>query len=141
MQIALPLRQHFIQDNVLWSEEGHRLSWRMMLRTKSGSTQFIVVDKGTGERTTINKGDHLSKKQFRTVSTKPDAIWQFAQHLKRFYAAQGKDIAVYVKSRIRINGRSYQKFIDPEVDIAAVPWNYFGHSEWLLDSGDYLEKE
>ena len=30
IQIALPLRQHVFTDNVLWTEEGHRLSWRMM---------------------------------------------------------------------------------------------------------------
>ncbi|MEO8934257.1 MAG: HTTM domain-containing protein, partial [Xanthomarina sp.] len=29
IQIALPLRHHFIEGNVLWTEEGHRLSWRM----------------------------------------------------------------------------------------------------------------
>ena len=34
IQIALPLRHWFFQDDVLWTEEGHRLSWRMMLRGK-----------------------------------------------------------------------------------------------------------
>ena len=34
IQLALPLRHWFIQDDVLWTEEGHRLSWRMMLRAK-----------------------------------------------------------------------------------------------------------
>ena len=36
LQVALPLRHHFIQGDVLWTEEGHRMSWRMMLRSRSG---------------------------------------------------------------------------------------------------------
>ena len=44
VQLALPLRHHFIQGDVLWTEEGHRLSWRMMLRTRQGSIQFFITD-------------------------------------------------------------------------------------------------
>ncbi|NCT18987.1 MAG: HTTM domain-containing protein, partial [Flavobacteriia bacterium] len=47
VQIALPLRHWAIEDTVLWTEEGHRLSWRMMLRSKSGSARVHVVDKKT----------------------------------------------------------------------------------------------
>ena len=36
-QIGLPIRHWMIQDDVLWTEEGHRMSWRMMLRSKSGT--------------------------------------------------------------------------------------------------------
>jgi len=46
-QIVLPSRHWLIEDHVLWSEEGHRLSWRMMLRTKSGSSHFTILDKAT----------------------------------------------------------------------------------------------
>ena len=48
IQIALPLRHYFIEDDVLWTEEGHRLSWRMMLRIKSGYTTYRVENKDTG---------------------------------------------------------------------------------------------
>ena len=65
LQLALPLRHHFIQDNVLWTEEGHRLSWRMMLRTKSARTSFIIVDKATNVETKIKLKDYLTKKQIR----------------------------------------------------------------------------
>ena len=36
LQLILPLRHHIIKDDVLWTEEGHRLSWRMMLRSRGG---------------------------------------------------------------------------------------------------------
>lgn len=47
VQLALPLRHHFIPGDVLWTEEGHRLSWRMMLRSRQGAVRFRVVDKAT----------------------------------------------------------------------------------------------
>ena len=34
IQLLLPIRHYFIKDDVLWTEEGHRLSWRMMLRSR-----------------------------------------------------------------------------------------------------------
>ncbi len=141
LQIGLPSRHRFINDDVLWNEEGHRLSWRMMLRTKNGSTHFFVVDKETKKRTTVNLKDYLSKRQLRTIRTKPDVIWQFAQRLKKEYAAKGQDIAVFVNCRVKVNHRKYQLLIDPKVDLASVSWNYWGHSDWVLDSGDYLKEE
>lgn len=139
IQFALPLRHHFITDNVLWTEEGHRLSWRMMLRTKSGSIGFSVVDKATKKRTVVRLKDYLTRKQMRTIQTKPDVIWQFAQRLKKEYAAQGVEIEVYASCNIKVNGRKFKRLIDPKADLAAVSWNYFRHSEWLLDSEEYLE--
>ncbi|NRA93236.1 MAG: HTTM domain-containing protein, partial [Psychroserpens sp.] len=96
VQIGLPLRQHLFEDNVLWTEEGHRMSWRMMLRTKRSYASFRVVDKATQKTIRINLNDYLTKKQQKPVSSKPDFIWQFAQRLKKEYAEKGQDVAVYV---------------------------------------------
>jgi vitamin K-dependent gamma-carboxylase len=139
VQIGLPLRQHFIQDNVLWSEEGHRLSWRMMLRSKGGTVTFTVKDKATGKRTTLDHKEYLTKNQQRNIRSKPDVIWQFAQYIKQLKKTEGQDVAVYVKCRIRINGRKSQELIDPGVDLASVDWNWFSHNPWVLDSDGYLD--
>lgn len=134
IQIALPLRHHFITDDVLWTEEGHRLSWRMMLRTKNGIASFRVVDKKTGKVTMVNLEDYLTKKQRRSVKTKPDVIWQFAQRLKQEYAQKDQDVAVYASVFVSVNGRPKKQLIDPEVDLASVKWNPFKHSDWILPS-------
>lgn len=134
VQIVLPLRHWFFTDNVLWTEEGHRMSWRMMLRARSGVAVYTVVDKETGERIRIDKEDYLTEKQARSASSKPDIIWQFAQHLKDEFAKEGKDVAVYVDGRISINGRPYKPFIDPSVDLAAEKWHHFSHHHWILPS-------
>ncbi|MFV9551675.1 HTTM domain-containing protein [Algibacter sp. PT7-4] len=132
IQIGLPLRHHFIKDNVLWTEEGHRLSWRMMLRVKSGNTTYWVENKDTGKRTAINLSQYLSNKQKRSASTKPDVMWQFAQHLKQKFKANGQDVAVYIKSKISINGKPYKTFINPDIDIASTEWTVFKHCDWIL---------
>jgi uncharacterized membrane protein YphA (DoxX/SURF4 family) len=133
-QLLLPLRHHLIEDNVLWTEEGHRMAWRMMLRTKAGSTTYKVVDKATNEVVQINLNDYLTKKQQRGATTKPDFIWQFAQRLKKEYAKQGKDVMVFVSAFVSVNGRPYKQLVNPEIDLASVPWSHFKHSDWLLPS-------
>jgi hypothetical protein len=135
VQLALPVRHWFFKDDVLWTEEGHRLSWRMMLRSKSGRIQFKVVDKARPQDTIlVQTSKYLSPKQQRAVSTKPDMIWQFAQHLEEEFELTGKEVEIYVDSKVSVNGRSYQPFIDPNVDLAAKKWDHFGHHDWILPS-------
>jgi len=132
IQMALPLRQHFIEDNVLWTEEGHRLSWRMMLRSKRGYATYKVMDKKTKTTQTINLDHYLSRKQKNIACTKPDVIWQFAQRLKRDFKEKGQDISVFVDCKISVNGRPFKTLVDPNVDIANVKWDAFKHNDWLL---------
>lgn len=133
-QIALPLRHWSIEDDVLWTEEGHRMSWRMMLRTKGGYIRFKVVDKNTGDAEFIDPKKRLSKKQNRMIGAKPDVIWQFAQRLKKEYASQGKEVAIYAFGKVKVNRKPYKTLIDSEVDLAAEKWSHFKHHYWILSS-------
>ncbi len=139
IMFLLPLRHWIIEDDVLWTEEGHRLSWRMMLRSRSGLTTFYVVNKEDGKRERVRLDDYLSEKQRRSVQTKPDFIWQFAQKLKKIHTDKGEDIQVFVTSKVSINGRSFKPFINPEVDLAAEEWSHFKHHYWILPSPLYLD--
>lgn len=134
IQLALPVRHWFIPGDVLWTEEGHRLSWRMMLRSRSGYSTFKVVDKNTGEKTIINKKQYLTPSQITATATQPDMIWQFAQRLKKEYQEKGREVEIYVDARVGINGRLPDVFIKPEVNLAEMKWNYFGHNDWIMPS-------
>jgi hypothetical protein len=134
IQLALPIRHHFIKDDVLWTEEGHRLSWRMMLRSRTGITTFQIVNHTSGNSYLVNLDDYLSRGQKSKIKSYPDFMWQFAQRLKREYAEKGEDISVFVNSRVSVNGKPYQEFIDPKIDLGSVSWNYFGHNDWILPS-------
>jgi len=121
IQLILPIRHHFIKDDVLWTEEGHRLSWRMMLRSRYGRIKLKTVNKKTGVSKNIKISDYLSKKQARRIGGYPDFIWQF--------------IAVYATlSKVSINGKPYQNFIAKDVDLANEVWNPYKHHEWILPS-------
>jgi hypothetical protein len=141
VQIALPLRHHFFKDDVLWTEEGHRLSWRMMLRIRKGILTVWVEDKATGKRERYNYGAMLSSKQTRSVQTKPDLMWQLAQRIKQREAENGRDVAVYMDVRVKINDGNFYRLIDPETDLASVPWQPLKHHSWILPSPKDLHAE
>ena len=137
VQLALPIRHHLYKGDVHWTEEGHRMAWQMMLRAKSGYVRFDVVDKETGEKTRINMTQYLTRKQQSSVAGEPDMIWQFAQRLKKDYAEQGKDVSVFAVSRLSLNGHKSQPLVDPETDLASVPWERWKHSDWILTYDSY----
>ena len=131
VQFALPLRHWFIPGDVLWTEEGHRLSWRMMLRQKSGTSIFYIKEIGKEEKKRVNLSDYLTRKQIRSMGGKPDMIWQFAQHLRKVYKEEGIPVEVYVDNKTKVNQSEYRQLINPNTDLAAAKWNYWGHNDWI----------
>lgn len=133
IQILLPIRHWFFKDDVLWTEEAHRLSWRMMLRSRTGETYFKVIDKNTNERLAFSNTELLNQKQ-RSRLNAPDVIWQMAQKIKEHFKEQGKDVAVYAeRSNVSINMHPSSRLIDPTVDLTTVKWSHFKHHDWILE--------
>ena len=139
-QIGMPLRHWAIPDDVLWTEEGHRLSWRMMLRTKGGTLAIHIEDKATGKKEVYDYNKILSKKQRRVVKTKPDLLWQLAQKIKALEKEKGNDVAIYINAKVSVNGGPYFPFTNPEIDITNQEWKPFTHTEWLLPSPEDYHK-
>ena len=130
-QLVIPLRHWAIPGDVFWTEEGHRLAWRMMLRQRSGTIHFKVINKATTEELYWSTSD-LSRKQLGFIATRPDGAWQYAQHIRRSFAQKDLDVAVYATNSVSVNRQPYALLIDPETDLAAADWNYWGHADWLL---------
>ncbi len=59
-QVYLPVRHYFIPGNVFWTEEGHRMAWRMMLRNKAGEV-VVYVSKPDPQK----KGKFLETRESR----------------------------------------------------------------------------
>ena len=140
-QLLLPVRHHTFEDDVLWTEEGHRMSWRMMLRSRQGKGRYKVVDKNTEEVFIINPKDYVSRSQERKIFAYPDFAWQFAQYLKKEFKEENRDVSVYLKnSKISINRKPYEPFIDSKTDLAAETWYRTKHHSWILPS-PYIKSE
>jgi len=132
IHLLLPLRHHLYPGDVAWTEEGHRYSWRMMLRAKIGFGKFRVVNRQTQEETTVDPRDYLSKRQERKMYTHPDMILQFAHFLEAQYRAEGQEVAVYANIQCKLNYRDYHTYIDPETDLTQVEWSFWAPANWIL---------
>lgn len=109
------------------------MSWRMMLRSKSGGIDFMVVDHQKKDTTRVIPTKYLSSKQGRVIATRPDMAWQFVQFLKSEIEKEGvENYSIYANSWARLNKRKSAPLISPEVDLAKVKWKPFQHSDWLM---------
>ena len=132
-QLLLPIRHHLFKGNVNWTEEGHRMSWRMMLRSKVGFIDLYVENNNTNQKEHVNLDNYLINKQIRKIATRPDMLWQFVQRLKSDYAKQGiTDISIYAQSQVSLNGAPYRPLYDPYYDLATAEWSEWETSVWVL---------
>lgn len=131
-QLLTPLRHHFYKGDVAWTEEGHRMSWRMMLRTKRGDAKFYIKEKRTDSTWTVLPEEHLLQHQAIFVAQKPDFAWQYAQYLKKYYKHKGINVSVYAECYCSLNGREKKLLINPDTDLAAEKWLPFTHHDWIL---------
>ncbi|MCA9075986.1 MAG: HTTM domain-containing protein [Planctomycetaceae bacterium] len=132
VQLALPLRQFAYPDNPSWSEEGHRFSWRMMLRKKITKVEVLVVDEESGRKGKFDPHEVLTPMQAQKMSRSPDMLLQFAHYLERRFREQGMGgIAVHIHDRVSLNGREAQLLIDPSVDLTEQQRS-FRHAEWII---------
>ncbi|WP_210462614.1 HTTM domain-containing protein [Rufibacter roseolus] len=131
IQVLLPLRHWWFPGNPNWTEEGHRMSWHMMLRTKSGYASFKVL--ADNQLFWEYPENHLTPKQARTVATHPDLLWQYCQFLERKYRQQGyKQVQVFAHTQVSLNKRPSQPLVDSTVNLAGVPWLPHQHSPWIV---------
>jgi vitamin K-dependent gamma-carboxylase len=128
-QVLLPLRSALYPGNTLWSEEGFRFAWKVMLVEKAGSLAFAVEDQA-GRRHAVSSSEYLTPFQARMAATQPDMIRELAYWIARDHAARGGGaVRVYADSEVSFNGRLRSRLIDPKQDLgsardglAAKPW-------------------
>lgn len=131
-QVFLSVRHHLFKGNVHWTEEGHRMAWQMMLRSKSGYGHYEIVNNLTKDREEVDPKKRMSRKQAARLSYQPDMTWQYSRRLQKEYAAKGwTDISIYFNGKVKLNKRPSAPLIDPKVDLLKVDWERFKHSDWI----------
>ncbi len=130
-QVVIPVRSVWMYGDPAWTEEGHRFSWRMKLRSKVGRVVFHALDKETGHHQVLDPKDSLTPYQARKMATRPRMILDFAHHLRDSLADQGSGRwAIHADARVSLNQRPVQSLIDPAADLAQVVPE--AHPSWIV---------
>jgi hypothetical protein len=133
IQVLLPLRYLAYGTQPNWSEEGFRMSWRMMLRNKKGWIYFRVINNDTKQIWIDEPENRLNYASLNSLPGFPDMIWQYVQQLKKIYAAEGiHNISIYAVSSVSMNDRHPQPLVDPAADLANILWEPYHHAKWIV---------
>lgn len=134
IQILLPFHHFLYKGNVLWTEEGYRLSWRVMVLEKSGNAIFKIKDSATNRKSEITNSDYLTLFQEKQMAIQPDFIVQYAHFLKKEYEKKHGFVKPIITAEVHVamNGRPSKRLIDNTVNLAEVPFNLKKRG-WVID--------
>ncbi len=121
-QIVVPFRHLAIPGDVTWTEEGHRYSWRMLLRTKRVTSALIeVTNPATGDSWYLGPNDLLEPHQATDVLGRPDLVVGFARAIAKQWEEAGvPGVEVRLRVQVSLNRRPPVLMYDPSVDLAHV---------------------
>lgn len=131
LQLIVPLRRLVYPGNVLWTEQGYRFSWHVMLMEKSGSAEFRLVGRAHGTVRLVDPRTVLTRSQTKAMATQPDMLLSFAHELAAREQEHGRDVAVYADVFVALNGRAPARLLDPHVDLSRER-DSFAHKPWIL---------
>jgi hypothetical protein len=138
LQGLIPLRHFLYPGDVHWTEEGHRFSWHMKLRTKSGDVSFRLTSPSAGRAWTVDPLMDLSDSAYEKMATHPDMILQYSHRLADQKRREGfPDIQVRAEAMVSLNGRPRRTLIDPGADLAKQS-RTLAHAEWILPLNEPL---
>jgi len=140
VQALLPFRHFLYPGNVSWTEEGHRFSWHMKLRSKRGKLHVWVTDPSTGRTWKTDIASDLTPRQMTKMAARPDMVFQYAHYVRDRLIAEGvADPIVQVDARMSLNRRPFRTVIDPNVDLAKEPKLILAHAPWLVQLDESLK--
>ncbi len=136
LQLLFPLRQWLYAGNRMWTEQGFRFAWNVMLMEKAGHMEFVVRDGNTGRSYRTDGEMLLTPLQRKMASTQPDFLLQVAHEIGRRSSSRGyQNVRVYGDVWVSLNGRRRRRFVDPSVDLMHVH-DGFAPRTWLLPMND-----
>jgi hypothetical protein len=132
LQVALPLRFLAYPGYHLWTEEGFRFAWKVMVMEKSGVADFLVRDPDSGREWRVAATDYWTRYQAAMMATQPDMILEAAHVIAADQRRRGvARPEVRADVMVSLNGRPAQRLIDPAVDLAAEPFALTPY-RWIL---------
>jgi hypothetical protein len=133
IQLAMPLRKHLYPGNTMWTGEGWRFSWHMMLRDVDAELAVLVTDPVTGRSWTVDPSDLLTPNQVHKMERNPDMLVQFAHYVKRRMAEEGhRNVQVRFADKASLNGRTRQRRLDARTDFTTVERRLWPPLDWVV---------
>jgi hypothetical protein len=118
VQLLLPLRHFLYPGQVSWTEEGHRFSWHMKLRAKSGQMVIVGYDPATKRRFAIDPADDLRDRQLTKLHTFPDILLQYVHYKADELRSIGiANPEIHVDWRCSLNGAPPKPLVDTRVNL------------------------
>ncbi|SHJ02385.1 Vitamin K-dependent gamma-carboxylase [Mesonia phycicola] len=139
LQLIIPFRYLLYENELFWTEEGYRFSWRVMLMEKAGYTEFSILDPETGKFKIVDNTKHLTRFQEKQMSFQPDFILEYAHYLYDYYKKNMgmTDPEIKVKSYVSLNGRLSKPYINPHINLAKQDES-FKQKTWILPFKDTI---
>jgi hypothetical protein len=139
-QLLFPWRYMLYGDNVLWTQEGFRFGWRVMLSENTGFATFQVYEPSSHKTWEVYPSDYLTDVQERQMSFQADMVQQFAHYLAQRFAQDGyENVQVRAEVYVSFNGRPSHLLIDPMVDLAQEPLTLW-KKPWILPFANFSNK-
>jgi hypothetical protein len=132
VQGVVPLRSYAYPGQALWTEEGMRCAWRVMLVEKTGHVDFEVLEPQSGRVWWVSPDDYLTSRQAKMMATRPAMIHHLAQIIAHDFRQKGLgEVAVHAAAYVSLNGRPSQRLIDFDVDLAQTR-QALSETPWIL---------
>lgn len=131
-QLLFPFRHLLYEGNLLWTEQGYRFSWRVMLMEKAGTATFYVKDSLTNKEGEVVNSEFLTADQEKQMAMQPDMILQFAKFLAEHYEKQGVvKPQVRVETYITMNAKPSKLLINPAINLVEIT-DSFAEKTWIM---------
>ncbi len=129
--LAFPFRYLLYPNNHLWTEQGYRFGWRVMLFEKAGTATFYVTDAKNNKEGVVDNRDFLNPHQEKQMAMQADMILQYAQFLKNHYQTKGIEVSkVRAEVYVTLNGRPSQLYINPNINLLTLK-DAWANKSWI----------
>lgn len=130
IQVVLPLRHHLYPGDVLWTQEGMRWAWHVMIAERGAVAELSAIDE-RGGRWVLDARETLTPLQATMMAAEPELLLQFAHHVRDDFAARGRRVEVRADVWVALNGRPSARLVDPAVDLGSEDESLWGY-DWVL---------
>lgn len=120
-QLTFPFRYLLYPNDLFWTEQGYRFSWRVMLMEKAGYASFTVFPYGDERGIVVDNAEFLTPQQEKMMSTQPDFLLQYAHYLgEKYRISKEIEPTVTVESYVSINGKGSQLYVKKDLNLMPI---------------------